>query len=102
MLAELSILAQAAGSPKWEINWTVMTILIIANTPIYIVIGWLFFRDWHGFFEAIRFVFTPEIISAFRGEYWEDLWQSVKLVIMVAWSIGTVAAEYYVIAKYLL
>jgi hypothetical protein len=32
------------------------------------------------FLEAIRFWFTPEIISALRGRFWDDWWAEGKLL----------------------
>ena len=31
------------------------------------------------FFDCLRLSFTPDIISLFRGEYWQDFTQSLKL-----------------------
>jgi len=39
----------------------------------------LFFSDLSEFGEAIRFWFTPEIVSMFRGEWGQDWWAEVKL-----------------------
>ena len=36
-------------------HWVV---LIVANVPLYLVLGWLFFRSWSGFFEEIKYLLT--------------------------------------------
>ena len=51
----------------------------------------LMFKTNDDFFEAIRHWFTPDIISAFRGEWTEDNWNELKL----AFWIGTGALGAY-------
>ena len=38
-----------------------------------------FFGDWGGFWDCVRFWFTPDIISLFCGEWEEDRWAEMKL-----------------------
>lgn len=38
----------------------------------------LFFEDRDDLMECVKFTFTPDILSMFRGEYWEDARQSLK------------------------
>ncbi len=33
------------------------------------------------FTECVKFWLTPDIVSLFRGEYWEDSWAEFKLFI---------------------
>ena len=49
-----------------------------------------FFDDRDDLMESIRFWFTPDIISIFRGEFWQDEWSSFKLIIwlMIGIAIG--------------
>lgn len=42
--------------------------------PSIIGLGWLFFRTWEDFFDALLFVLTPDIISFFRGQLSRDWW----------------------------
>jgi hypothetical protein len=39
----------------------------------------MFFKTHDDFFEAVRHCFTPDIISAFRGEWGQDQWNEMKL-----------------------
>jgi len=39
----------------------------------------LFFRDLSAFGDALRFWFTPDVISMFRGEWGEDFFAELKL-----------------------
>jgi hypothetical protein len=73
---------------------TLIIILVVANTPIYLIVGRTFFGGWQGFVEALRFWFTPDILSAFRGEYYEDRWQRMKLAVFAAMCAGLIVAEY--------
>lgn len=47
-----------------------------------------FFGDKEEFWRCIKFWFTPNIFSMFRGEYWEDTLAETKLVFWIAISIG--------------
>ncbi|AQT66953.1 hypothetical protein STSP2_00091 [Anaerohalosphaera lusitana] len=59
-------------------------VLGVVNIPIYVGLGWVFFRDWDGFWEAIRFWLTPDVFSMFTGEFFDDWWAESKLA---AWVI---------------
>lgn len=48
----------------------------------------LLFDTLDEFWDCVRFWFTPEIISLFRGQYYEDMWAELKLVIWLVVSIG--------------
>ncbi|MFI4910808.1 MAG: hypothetical protein ACIAQZ_03975 [Sedimentisphaeraceae bacterium JB056] len=49
-----------------------VTIFLIANLPIFILIGWAIFGSWGGFLDQIFLGSTPDWISAFKGQYHED------------------------------
>lgn len=74
-------------------------ILIIVNIPVYFVLGKLFFPTWEDFKEAVLFWITPDIISAFRGEFWEDWWAELKLGWWLLSCILFVIGESYLIGK---
>ena len=38
----------------------------------------LFFHDWADYLEALRYIFQPNWLSLFRGEYMRDVWMSFK------------------------
>ena len=59
-------------------------VLALVNLPLYLGLGWLFFRTWSDFLECVRFYFTPDRISMIRGELMEDWWGTLKLAIFVA------------------
>lgn len=52
-----------------SIQWVAF---IIGNIPVFILIGWMFFRSWDAFLEALAYSLTPDIISLFRGRLAKD------------------------------
>lgn len=40
------------------------------------------------FFECIRYWFTPDIVSMFRGQYWDDNWAQLKFFIWLGVSVA--------------
>lgn len=76
-------------------------ILAVVNLPVYFVLGRLFFSDWDEFWEALRFWITPDLISALRGEFWDDWWAETKLGLWFVCCAGCVLAEAYSIGRIL-
>jgi len=68
-------------------------ILIVANIPLYWFVGWILFKDWGNFWDCVKFWLTPDIISAFRGEWIEDQWAQMKLFVWVTLCTGAVFGE---------
>ena len=54
-----------------------------------------FFGDWSEFWECIRYWFTPDVISMFRGKWDEDRWATMKLFIWAGLSVGVMILAYY-------
>lgn len=77
-------------------------ILIAANTPLYVLIGWIVFDGWEGFLECVRFWLTPDIFSALRGEYVDDIWGELKLFYFLILCAGLVFAEHILLTRYIL
>ncbi len=48
------------------------------------------FSDKDDFIGCVKFWFTPDIVSMFRGEYWDDHWAELKLIIWagVSFAVG--------------
>jgi hypothetical protein len=68
-------------------------ILMVANLPLYGLVGWVLFKDWDNFWDCVKFWLTPDIISLFRGEWMEDQWAQMKLFVWLALCAGAVLAE---------
>ena len=76
-------------------------ILGVANVPVYFVLGWAFFRNWGNFLESLGYMLTPNILSLFRGEYWDDWWASFKFAFWIAACVACVLCEAAIIGRIL-
>ena len=76
-------------------------ILVVVNIPVCWLLGWVVFKDWGDFWECVKFWLTPDIISAFRGEWIEDQWAQMKLFLWVALCAGAFFGESIALAKWL-
>lgn len=74
-------------------------LLAVVNVPVYYGLGRVFFRDWDEFRESVRFWMTPDLISAFRGQYVEDWWAEAKLGLWVVSCTAFVVGEAYLFGK---
>ena len=79
-----------------EAGWI---ILGIVNIPVYIGLGWVIFDNWDNFWEAIRYRLTPDIISLFRGEFFDDWYAEWKLGLWFGACISCVIAEGWLITS---
>ena len=79
-----------------------LIILIVANIPIYLLISYALFNSWLGFINALIYFFTPNIVSAARGEYWDDRWASLKFFVFLLCCAVVVHGEYTYIVKHFL
>ncbi len=73
----------------------------IIDIPLFILIGKLMFGSWEDFWEAIKFWLTPDIWSAFSGEYWEDRWAEMKLGFFILLCGGCVVGEIVLINEWI-
>ena len=56
-----------------------MIFAIAAALLTAVLLYMLLFEDWDDFLECVKFWLMPDIISMFRGKYWEDAWAELKL-----------------------
>ncbi len=80
-------------------NIVVLIVLGVANIPLYLLIGKVFLGGWAGFWDAVKFWLTPDVLSAFNGEYWDDWWAELKLGLFIAACGGCVYGEYVLVQK---
>ena len=66
----------------------ILALAICAGIGMAILLFKTFFDDLDGFLDCLRFWFTPDIVSMFRGEWHEDQWSELKLVVYLGLSIG--------------
>ena len=67
--------------------WITYTVVL---APSLLALGWLFFRDWSSFLEALYYDLIPDLISLIRGRLAADWWAEFKLYMFMM--IGLVIA----------
>jgi len=76
------------------LNVPLALVLVLVNVPLYWILYRALFTDVDELADAIKFWVTPEIFSAFRGEYWDDIWAEFKLLLLVLGCAALVIVEY--------
>jgi len=72
-------------------------LLVLAATLAVPVSLWLwhrFFDDWDDFLECLRYWFQPDWVSLLRGEWQEDWWATLRLLIYLVCCAAIVVALY--------
>lgn len=67
-------------------------LLILGNIPVYVFLAWCWFGGLGNFLEAIEYSLIPNWVSALRGEFEDDWWASLKLLL---WFLSCVACVYF-------
>lgn len=75
-------------------QWIAFVVILL---PTIIMLGWLFFRSWQGFFDAVLYVLTPDIISLFRGRLSKDWWNEFKFGYYIIACLLVAAGEKWLI-----
>lgn len=75
------------------------TILVTCNVPVFLFFGWLIFRSWESFFEALGYAIKPDILSWIQGELGRDWWCEIKLAMLSGACVGSVALEHLAISS---
>lgn len=77
---------------SWTDDPLVREYLLVAlyGLPAMLMVGRLFFGSWSGFFESLRFLLMPDVISILRGEWGDDQRATAKLLLFVALCVGAV------------
>ena len=66
-----------------------VVLAILGGSAVGYMLYKLLFDTLDEFMDCVRFWFTPDIISLFRGQYYEDAWAEMKLILWLAISIGS-------------
>jgi hypothetical protein len=80
----------------------VVSAAIIVGVGVLVLMFRPFFSDRYEFWECIKFWLTPNFISLFRGEYWEDVWGEMKLFLWLACGFVPGLLTYFGLAHILL
>lgn len=74
-------------------------ILVLINLPLFGVMASLLFGK-KGLTGAIKYLFIPEIISALKGEFWDDKWAELMFTIWIALCAAMIWWEYNLIKEH--
>lgn len=80
----------------------IVIVLLILNIPIIKRLIKVIFPEPDGFQEAIRYCFTPDIISFFRGEYFKDRANELVMNMLVTMVGLLIFVEYWLLKIFLL
>jgi hypothetical protein len=83
-------------------NITLLIILAVLNVPLFWLLAKSFFGDWEGFRDAIIAMIVPGIVSAAAGKHDDHRIGRFTLMMYVIVCVSTLAAEYQVVAKFIL
>lgn len=75
----------------------IVVVLLIANIPVYRFIFRLIFKSSDDFKESVKYSFTPDIFSLFKGKYWKDQIGEAKLSFFIFACVIVIIAEFAVI-----
>lgn len=64
--------------------------IILYGLPVFLMAGKLFFGSIAGFFDCLRWLLMPDIISLLRGQWGEDQWATLKICVYLAMCAGGV------------
>ena len=92
---------QLRGEFPIDINYLLLTAIAMVNLPLYLLLGQSMFQDWDDFWDCVKYYFTSDIVSAFRGEWWEDRDAERRLLIFLLYCACLVAGEYALVEKWL-
>lgn len=70
-----------------------IAVVAVLSWPVYTSVAKAFFgENYEDLAEAIRYLFQWDLVSLFKGEYWEDQWATLKFNIFLGLCLGWVAA----------
>ncbi len=77
-----------------DINKKILIVLIIANIPLYGALASILFGGKDGFWRSLLYLGTPDLISALKGEFWDDKWAELMMAIWIILCIFITYSEY--------
>ncbi|WP_037287899.1 hypothetical protein [Saccharibacillus sacchari] len=72
-------------------------ILLVVNIPVYRFVFKLWFADEEDFNKSVRYSFTPDLFSLFKGKYIEDRIASAKLSFYIFVCLAIVGIEFGIV-----
>jgi len=81
----------------------VLILVGVLSIPVYATLGKMFWgEEFESLGETIRFLFTPDIYSFFKGRFWDDWYASIKFNVFLFLCFGWVAAITELLARHVL
>ncbi|ACL74946.1 hypothetical protein [Ruminiclostridium cellulolyticum] len=72
-------------------------VLLVANIPVYKKILRIIFRDQEDVNDSIKYSFTPDLFSFFKGNYWKDKIGEAKITAFIFCCVSVVVIELLII-----
>lgn len=72
-------------------------VLLVANIPVYKKILRIIFRDREDVNDSIKYSFTPDLFSFFKGNYWKDKIGEAKITAFIFCCVSVVVIELLII-----
>lgn len=85
----------------WLIVLIMSPFIIWLDAKLFKIFYKLIFRDEQEFNNSVKYKFTPDIFSLFRGEYLKDNFAEFKLGIFIMLCIGTIILEVNIVSTML-
>lgn len=76
--------------------------LVMANVPVYLLVGRLLFGTWEKFLEAVRLWASMEALHGPMGDEQGHVSADARLGVFLACSAGTVLIEFLILANMVL
>jgi len=83
----------------WLIALILSPFIIWGDIKLFKLYYHAIFSDEDDFNESIKYSFTPDLFSLFKGEYRKDYWAECKLGWFSGLCIGTVVLEVFLLSK---
>ena len=81
----------------------VLILVGVLSIPVYVTLGKMFWGErFESLGETIRFLFTPDFYSVFRGRFWDDWYATAKFNVFLLLCLGWVAAITELLARHVL
>lgn len=88
-----------AGAGKLGYSWPMthdsaaIVVFVLLDIALFSFFFRVIFGDIDTFLNSIAYIFTPDWISALRGQMWDDLSGSIRLLLFFALCAGTIGLE---------
>lgn len=81
----------------------ILILVGVLSTPIYISLAKMFWGEkFESLGETIKFLFTPDIFSLFKGRFWDDWYATIKFNTFLFLCFGWTAAITELLARHVL